>query len=77
MQDLQAGLMWVAEQIPGLTAAADMTATLERGYWPSYNVPFFREVGYECTLPTPGLPDHEVPVLRTAAADMAATPDLQ
>jgi len=45
VQELQEGLMWVAEQIPGLTTAADMTATLERGYWPSYNVPFFREVG--------------------------------
>lgn len=50
-QELQEGLMWVAEQIPGLTAAADMTATLERGYWPSYNVPFFREVGIPVPSP--------------------------
>ena len=28
--------------------SADQTSTLELGYWPSYNVPFFREV-----LPTP------------------------
>eukprot|EP00891_Asterochloris_glomerata_P008387 jgi/Astpho2/8387/e_gw1.00122.63.1_t len=41
---LQPGLLWVAEQIPGLVAAADMTSHLERGYWPSYNVPFFPEV---------------------------------
>ena len=38
--------MWVAEQIPGLTLAKDVTQTLERGYWPSYNVPYFREVRY-------------------------------
>jgi len=35
--------VWVAEQIPGLTLAKDVTQTLERGYWPSYNVPYFRE----------------------------------
>ena len=44
LQALQPGLLWVAEQIPGLVAAADMTSHLERGYWPSYNVPFFPEV---------------------------------
>lgn len=43
-QELQAGLLTVVEQVPGLTVAADKTATLERGYWPSYNVPFFPEV---------------------------------
>ena len=44
VQELQDGLVWVAEQIPGLTLAKDVTQTLERGYWPSYNVPYFREV---------------------------------
>lgn len=44
MQELRDGLVWVAEQIPGLTLAKDVTQTLERGYWPSYNVPYFREV---------------------------------
>lgn len=34
-QELQAGLLTVVEQVPGLTVAADKTATLERGYWPS------------------------------------------
>ena len=49
MQELADGLVWVAEQIPGLTLAKDVTQTLERGYWPSYNVPYFREVS---TVPT-------------------------
>ena len=43
-QSLQAGLFWVAEQIPHLIEAADMTETLAWGYWPSYNVPYFPEV---------------------------------
>ena len=31
-------------QIPGLTVAADQTEVLARGYWPSYNVPFYPEI---------------------------------
>ena len=42
--DLPPGLLWVAEQIPGLVASGDMTEQLARGYWPSYNVPYFPEV---------------------------------
>jgi hypothetical protein len=42
---LRPGLLWVAEQVPGLVAAADMTPMLAFGYWPSFNVPFFPEVG--------------------------------
>ena len=38
------GLLTIVEQVPGLTVAADMTGALERGYWPSYNVPYFPEV---------------------------------
>ena len=34
----------MVEQIPGLTISGDQTGELERGYWPSYNVPFYREV---------------------------------
>ena len=41
---LQAGTLWVVEEIPGLVAGGDQTATLARGYWPSYNVPFYAEV---------------------------------
>jgi len=51
---LRTGLLWVVEQMPGLVARADTTDQLERGYWPSYNVPYFREVydrsGYEQML---------------------------
>ena len=45
---LAPGTLWVIDQVPGLVAAADMTETLTRGYWPSYNVPYFQEV---CTRP--------------------------
>ena len=41
--DLPAGLLWVAEQIPGLVASGDVTEQLARGYWPSYNIPYFSE----------------------------------
>eukprot|EP00879_Flechtneria_rotunda_P009863 GHRR01010315.1.p1 GENE.GHRR01010315.1~~GHRR01010315.1.p1 ORF type:complete len:548 (+),score=138.18 GHRR01010315.1:757-2400(+) len=43
-QELQEGLLTVVEQIPGLVVSADKTQTLERGYWPSYNVPYFPEI---------------------------------
>jgi hypothetical protein len=43
-EELQEGLLWVAEQVPGLVAAADLTPTLAFGYFPSYNVPYFPEV---------------------------------
>jgi hypothetical protein len=41
---LKPGVLWVSEQIPGLVKYADVTQELERGYWPSYNVPYFEEV---------------------------------
>lgn len=41
---LQPGTLWVVEEIPGLVEGGDQTATLARGYWPSYNVPFYAEV---------------------------------
>ncbi len=43
-QPLQPGTLWVLEEIPGLVEGADQTPTLARGYWPSYNVPFYAEV---------------------------------
>ena len=36
-EPLAKDLLWVVEEIPGLIRAKDMTDTLERGYWPSYN----------------------------------------
>lgn len=42
---LNAGLLWVVEEAPGLLHSADMTATLAAdGYWASYNVAFFADV---------------------------------
>ena len=41
---LQEGTLWIVEEMPGLLVGADKTETLARGYWPSYNVPFFPEV---------------------------------
>ncbi len=43
-KELPAGLLWVAEQIPGLVASADLTEQLARGYFPSYNIPYFPQV---------------------------------
>jgi len=36
-----AGTLVVVEQIPGLVVYGDQTDQLERGYWSSYNVPFY------------------------------------
>jgi len=38
------GALWVVDQIPGYVESADVTHQLERGYWPSYNVPYFDKV---------------------------------
>lgn len=58
---LTPGTLWVVEEIPGLVAGGDQTATLARGYWPSYNVPYYAEVyqrsGYkEVFKPSAALP---------------------
>ncbi len=47
-KELPAGLLWVAEQIPGLVASADLTEQLARGYFPSYNIPYFPQVLLNC-----------------------------
>jgi hypothetical protein len=39
------GLLWVLEQLPGYVHAEDLTAVLtSRGYWPSYNSPYYPDV---------------------------------
>jgi len=38
------GTLVVAEQIPGLVVSGDITKELERGYFASYNVPYFDEI---------------------------------
>jgi len=38
-------LLWIVEQMPGKVVSGDVTDVLKlNGYWPSYNVPYFREV---------------------------------
>ena len=41
---LQQDLLWIVELIPGYSESKDVTEILERGYWPSYNVPVFAEI---------------------------------
>lgn len=43
-RDLVPGLLTIAEQMPGDVVYGDATQELERGHWPSYNVPYFPEV---------------------------------
>ncbi|KJE93997.1 mannose-6-phosphate protein p76 [Capsaspora owczarzaki ATCC 30864] len=39
--ELPPGTFWIIEQIPGTTAAQDVTGFLnQNGYWPSYNIPY-------------------------------------
>ncbi|GFR52660.1 hypothetical protein Agub_g15254, partial [Astrephomene gubernaculifera] len=47
-RELQPGLLTISEIIPGMVVTADATSDLERGHWPSYNVPYFPQV-YEAT----------------------------
>ncbi|KAK3787397.1 hypothetical protein RRG08_032354 [Elysia crispata] len=51
--------LWVAEQIPGLVVADDLTDILRAGYFPSYNIPFFEEIynksGYPQMAKKPGV----------------------
>ena len=46
------GLLYVVEQIPGTMVSGDATAELERGYFPSYNVPYFEEIYDKSGYPT-------------------------
>jgi hypothetical protein len=43
-QSLPKDLFWVVEQTPLFVKGEDQTKMLARGYWPSYNVPFYKEV---------------------------------
>lgn len=50
---LQPGTLWIVEQIPGLILGEDVTNHLQRGYWPSYNIPYLQTIytysGYPLT----------------------------
>jgi len=39
-QPIVANTLWVVEQIPNLSRSSDVSATLNNGAWPSYNVPY-------------------------------------
>jgi len=44
-KDLQPGLLWVLEQIPGFIRKEDVTNVLKsQNFWPSYNTPYFPDV---------------------------------
>lgn len=43
--EVRPGTLWVVEQLPGYTEAADITEQLKRtSYFPSYNIPYFPAV---------------------------------
>jgi len=44
MAPIRPGLLWVVEEMPGLMVGGDRTEELSRGYWPSYNIPYWPEV---------------------------------
>lgn len=38
-------LLWIIEQIPGMTRSADVSSVLRKqGFWSSYNIPFFTDI---------------------------------
>eukprot|EP00928_Gymnodinium_smaydae_P089142 TRINITY_DN73143_c0_g1_i1.p1 TRINITY_DN73143_c0_g1~~TRINITY_DN73143_c0_g1_i1.p1 ORF type:complete len:614 (+),score=131.30 TRINITY_DN73143_c0_g1_i1:129-1970(+) len=43
-QPIKADTLWVVEEMPGLVVGGDRSETLARGYWPSYNVPYWPEI---------------------------------
>jgi hypothetical protein len=43
-QALPSDLLWIVEQVPGLVVSGDATELLALGHFPSYNVPFWREI---------------------------------
>uniref|UniRef100_A0A7S0YAD9 Phospholipase B-like n=1 Tax=Polytomella parva TaxID=51329 RepID=A0A7S0YAD9_9CHLO len=43
-QQLGPGLLTVLEIAPGIQISEDVTTQLVTGYWPSYNVPYFKEM---------------------------------
>lgn len=66
--------LWVSEQIPGFVAMGDVTQELERGYWPSYNVPYFpyiyRTSGYPSAIES-HLADRTGPRTASKLGDLA------
>lgn len=50
---IQANTLWILEQFPGDPGymAGDVSSTLQFGYWPSYNVPYYTEIYNVCDFP--------------------------
>ncbi len=38
------GALYISEQLPGFIGVKDVTDHLKKGYWPSYNTPYIKEV---------------------------------
>lgn len=49
---LASNLLWILEQMPGYVHKQDMTEILALGYWPSYNMPYFRDVFVRSGFPS-------------------------
>ncbi|GAX82744.1 hypothetical protein CEUSTIGMA_g10170.t1 [Chlamydomonas eustigma] len=43
-EELKPGLLMVLELMPGLAKYGDLTHELEHGYFPSYNIPYFKDI---------------------------------
>jgi hypothetical protein len=42
--DIKDQALMIIEQLPQYTESGDITHYLRKGYWPSYNIPFFRSI---------------------------------
>jgi hypothetical protein len=49
--------LFVVEQIPGLVQGSDVTNQLEQGFWPSYNVPYHKDIYVQSGKPSSGVDD--------------------
>lgn len=83
-QDLPAGTMWIAEQLPGVVGTRDVTRQLSMGYVPSYNVPSIESLfwlsGYGEAVQTQGpqMNDYEMCVrAQIFRRDQATVVDLK
>jgi len=43
-KDISSGALYIIEQLPGYCGVEDVTLFLKKGYWPSYNTPFIKEI---------------------------------
>ena len=43
-KEISDGALYIIEQLPGYCEVGDVTKYLRKGYWPSYNVPYFMKI---------------------------------